>query len=817
MSVEMAQGAARLLVMLLSSSLGMVLAQAAAADSAQALPLPAFPPSSAAGPQEQRLLLEVHINGYATGKIAEFIQRGAMLWTRPGELRDIGLRLPESVAAGGESLLPLSALPGLDWRLVEATQTLELTAPAERLETTLLAVMSASGTDVPYQSGSGAVLDYDLVGFSSADESSTSGLFDLRAFSPWGVASSGFLAHFGDDARAWQQRTVRLDTVLVHSDPQTLRRYRLGDFISGGLAWSRPVRLGGARISSDFSMRPDLITFPVPTLGGAATVPSTVDVLVNGQRVMSRDVPPGPFEVPQLPVVTGAGTITLNVTDALGRQTTQTLPFYASTQLLAPGLQTYSLEAGALRRNWGSVSNDYGAAAASASYRRGLSRRLTAEAHAESAAGLGLLGAGLVTNLADLATLNFAAVGSTGGGHSGAQLTAGLQHLGRMFSFSTQASFAGRKFSDLGTIDGDPVPWRQIYASVGLSLGGVGSFGIAYAGIDRDGRVQPRAYVPSPGVGLPIGYGPQPGQHQRLLNASYSVQLPGNASLYATAYKDFAQDGDSGVMIGVTLPLGNRGTSASASVNRSGSETSSQLQAMKSANTVGDWGYNLYHANSPDTHHTGELSYKSPWLFGSIGVDQMHRQTSWRAQARGSLVTAGGRLFASNIINDSFAVVDTEGTPDIRVRYENRDMGRTDGNGLLLVPELRSFEINQLSIEPTDVPPDASITITHQKVRPMDRSGVVVKFPIHAAHSALLRLVDGRGQPLPLGSTLTLEASGAVLPVGYDGEAYADDLQAHNVGRVEFPDGRRCVVQFDYQPVSGDIPIIGPLTCRKEE
>ena len=51
--------------------------------------------------------------------------------------------------------------------------------------------------------------------------------------------------------------------------------------------------------------------------------------------------------------------------------------FYASSNLLAPGLQTYSAELGAVRRNWSVVSNDYGALAASATYRRGLSPILT--------------------------------------------------------------------------------------------------------------------------------------------------------------------------------------------------------------------------------------------------------------------------------------------------------------------------------------------------------------------------------------------------------------------------------------------------------
>src|SRR5205085_4374758 len=105
-----------------------------------------------------------------------------------------------------------------------------------------------------------------------------------------------------DRARSRRPATVRLDSTYVYSDFERDRRYRLGDGVSGGLAWTRPVRFGGAQVSHDFSMRPDLVTFPVPLLEGSAAVPATVDVLVNGGRVMSSQVAQGPFQVSQLPV-----------------------------------------------------------------------------------------------------------------------------------------------------------------------------------------------------------------------------------------------------------------------------------------------------------------------------------------------------------------------------------------------------------------------------------------------------------------------------------------------------------------------------------
>jgi outer membrane usher protein len=66
---------------------------------------------------------------------------------------------------------------------------------------------------------------------------------------------------------------------------------------------------------------------------------------------------------------------------------------------------------------------------------------------------------------------------------------------------------------------------------------------------------------------------------------------------------------------------------------------------------------------------------------------------------------------------------------------------------------------------------------------------------------------------VPLGSAATLRATKVAVPVGYDGDAYVEDLSPHNELTVERADGRRCAVAFDYHPVPGDIPTIGPLKC----
>jgi outer membrane usher protein len=236
---------------------------------------------------------------------------------------------------------------------------------------------------------------------------------------------------------------------------------------------------------------------------------------------------------------------------------------------------------------------------------------------------------------------------------------------------------------------------------------------------------------------------------------------------------------------------------------------------QKSVSEVGDWGYDGFISAGDSMHEFGQVQYKSPVGLFTAGVDSSAGQTTLRMESQGAVSLVDKGVFPSNTIFDSFAIVDTSPMPHVHVLQENRDVGITGSSGRLLVPDMRSFDLNHISIQPTDIPADITINNDAQQVRPQDRSGVVVKFPIKISHGALLRLVDETGIPLPLGSTAKLRATGAVVPIGYDGEAYLEDLSPHNEIDVERPNGRRCSVAFNYRPVPGDIPTIGPLRCME--
>jgi outer membrane usher protein len=751
---------------------------------------------------DQILLLDVQINGHSSGKIGEFTLRDRTLMARRGELHDLGFRLPVSRASKSESLIALSTLPGLTWRLDQKTQTLYVRIPNDRL---LPTVLQLDESERPtgrraIESGTGVTLNYDIVGTFAGSHNGATGFLDMVAFSPRGVASSGLLVRAGAvPSGTGTSMVIRLDSTYQFADANTLRRYSVGDFITGGFAWTRPVRLAGAQIRSDFSMRPDLVTFPLPSVSGSAAVHSIVNVLTNGNSVLSQEINPGPFEIQQLPMVTGAGTISMTVTNALGRQMNVTQPFYASSALLARGLQTFSGQVGEVRRNWGLVSNDYGKFAGIANYRRGLSSMITLEGSAEATPGTVMAGGGIVMNVGNLAALNVAAAGSTGSGGTGTQFSAGIQRLGRVFSLGASAIIADRNFRDVAAINGDPVPRQQLNANGGLSLRTFGSVGVAYAGLDGDNSANP--------VELSI----TSTQRAHILSASYSVQIH-HMAIYATEFRDLAGQGSGGLQVGLTIPFGRN-----SSVGVSGaSDGSGQAQVQRPAPRIGDWGYQAYVSGGDTQHEFVQGQYKSHLALLTSGVDINGGETTLRVESQGALSLVDGGLFPSNTIYDSFAIVDTGPMAHVHVLQENCDVGRTNSAGRLLVPDMRSFDLNHLAIEPTDIPPDATIDVTTREVRPQDRSGVVIRFPMKISYGALLQLVDEAGVPVPVGSTAKLRATGVTVPIGYDGDAYVQDLNPHNEIDVERPDGRRCSVAFNYQPIRGEIPSIGPLRCLEQ-
>ena len=63
-----------------------------------------------------------------------------------------------------------------------------------------------------------------------------------------------------------------------------------------------------------------------------------------------------------------------------------------------------------------------------------------------------------------------------------------------------------------------------------------------------------------------------------------------------------------------------------------------------------------------------------------------------------------GELRATRTVTDSFATVEVGGVADVTVYYDNQPVAHTDANGIAVVRDLRSYDVNRLSIDPLQLP-----------------------------------------------------------------------------------------------------------------
>ena len=785
----------------------------------------------------RNLHLDVLLDGQAIGLIGAFRQnqRGEILAVRK-ELEELGVRVPARFEVEDE--VALGAIPGLSFSYDEAAQRIDIKLPpGGRLPKTYDAQPASAPAPSPDRSSTGAVLNYTLFGTSEDKHlrnfwryPTLSAAVDARLFSPVGVFSqTGILSD--QSLVGGGTEALRLETTWTYSDPGSLVTYRAGDLISSGLAWTRPVRLGGLQFQRNFGLRPDLITLPLPSVTGSAAVPSTVDVFVNGTKTISQDVGSGPFRITNIPVLSGNGNASVVVRDASGRRSETSLPFVVSSNLLRPGLFDFSAELGMPRLQYGLRSSIYDEGlAGSASGRYGLTDTMTVVAHAEGAQRLGMGSLGGIFGLGQYGVLTAAGAGSWRDGLLGGQsyVSFETQLWGVSFMAASQRTFGS--YRDLASVSGAPFA-----GLAGVSGGYVASVAsAALTGNDWErlllppralDRVSVSLPIPALGGAVSLGFAhvkPVLGRTNRIVNASYTRPLWGGGSFYATFYTDLADRGSAGVFAGLSFPFGSNITS-SAGANRTGSSWSLAADLNKPVDQeVGSVGWRIrdVEGQAGQKRRSASIAYRGSAGLVEAGIAQTESGFSGTVQLDGSVAVAGGSVFAANRIDDAFAVAKV-GAPDVDVLFENRVVARTNASGNALIPTLRSYQPNKISIDPRGLPVDAISETTVEVRAPSDRAGVVVDFGVRSTgNAAIVILHDKVGRPIRVGATGALQAglrgANASAPefiVGYDGRSFIENLAADNEVVVKLETGN-CTARFPFAPQANTQVSIGPVTCR---
>ncbi|MEZ3500715.1 fimbria/pilus outer membrane usher protein [Pantoea sp. KPR_PJ] len=771
---------------------------ASLAETFSSLPPPPLLESSG---EQPRYMLELVINQRETGAIVPVERRDGHVLVRAGDLQRAGIpseKLPDP------QRVDLSQWQAVKADYDSAGQRLLLTVPPAWLPDQVIGD-AQNGPRYPGRTSSGALINYDLYASRTTGTGTRlSAWNELRLFGTAGQFSSNGVWQQQTEGRAPVQDEgyIRYDTWWSNEDEESVIGWRVGDLTTDALSWSNSVRLGGIQIGRDFSVRPDLVTYPLPAFSGQAAVPSTVDLFINGYRSSQANVQPGPWSLTNVPFVNGAGDAVITTTDAVGRQVTTTLPFYVSSTLLKAGLSDYAFSAGAFRNHYGIKNFDYGDGAASGSLRYGATDWLTLETHAEGSNGLAMGGAGAMFRVGSLGVVNGALAQSQMRDESGTQYSWGYQYNNSWLSIGTQHTLRSQGFGNLALLSSRSgnnsystttysLARRSAQYNASVSLNQYGSLGAAY--IDISG-----------GDGL----------HTRLLNLSWSKTLWGNASLYLSASRDRQQGRWSGA-ISLIIPFGEH-SSASVSVERNQQgENNQRLYLSRAMPSDGGFAWDASWANQggeSGDYRQASLRWRNNKIDTSAGFyGDDDYNTQW-ADLTGALVLMDSEVFAANAINDAFVVVKTN-YPDVNVRYENQSMGRTDRHGYLLVPSISSYYPAKYDIDTLDLPADMTTPKVEQRFAVKRQSGYLLHFPIEKLRSASVILHDADGQPLPVSSQVLRDGQ-ATEYVGWDGITWMENLRASNPVRVETPDGRRCTTELRLpsgQPQA--LKTYGPITC----
>jgi outer membrane usher protein len=745
--------------------------------------------------------MEVTVNGSKSGTWL-FVERANTLYVQKEALDEWRILINKTALAiefHGQSFYPLSAVPGYDAKIDFANQSVELLFAPQSFAVTKLGSITEKRPVVSPVMPS-LFLNYDT-NYTRSELREAPSTEDLSVLTEVGMSNG--LGVFttsangrnltGDKALGNKSQWLRLETTFSRDYPEQNKTLWIGDTSTRTGLLGRNVYFGGIRFGTNFYLTPGYVSQPLPALTGLSAAPSTVELYVNDVLRQTSEIPTGPFSINSFPILTGSGDARVVVRDLLGRETVIQQSFFTDSQLLAPGLNDWNVEAGSVRRNLGSANSSYGPEFASGLWRRGISNELTVEGRAAVTTKSSLWQIGAVKTL-PLKWLGKAALTSSNESSqgSGRQWLLGVQKIGLRFSASLEAQGASSGFRELGQLSEVKPIKQQIASNLSYASERWGSFGLGYAKILQ----YDTASVTT-------------------LSANYSIRVGKASNLVFNASEARTSHFNSrSVAVMLIVPLDNN-RMASLYANTRGSDNDFYTTYMQNPDLNHRLGWRVL-AGQQQNHGREEagLYYygQKGTLTGDVSVHP--GQSALRLGATGGLLAIDGYVFATQRLTDSFAVAEVKDYGDVGIGIGSNALAKTNAKGVALIPNLAAYQTNFIRLDPQNLPISAEIDSLEQQVVPARRSGVKANFPVRSGRGALLKIVMENRAVAPSGAFIKIEGDSQEFYVARRGEAFVTGLKAKNLLTMHW-EGQQCQLMVNLPPEKADeIPRIGPLICK---
>ena len=550
---------------------------------------------------------------------------------------------------------------------------------------------------------------------------------------------------------------ARQNSRLVYDVPEDAIRVSAGDIALGANgSFSVPPLLGVAIEKTYAMLQPSQNIRPTGKRTFRVERHSDVHVMVNDREVRRLQLPPGEYDLRDLPLTSGTNNVKLKIKDEFGKAEEVDFSILFNRTLLNPGISEWSLTGG-IKTDTGLLSPVYddGMPLLSATYRRGLSEVLTASLSAQGTVDTGLVGA-----------------------NSLVQTPIGLLSIDAALSAKPRAEFGWSVAGELA-FDADEF-WETLGSlQVGVDIMSADFMSNLSQVPAAGGRVRVSGAFSQP---LPAGYSASLSGHYQLAEMESDRGFGASVSLNRAVSNDLT--------IGVAAGYENRaesrggeldGLSLVARLNyRPGAGSFFTLQADGlSGKTIGAVGSDFREGGSQGSidlslEHmpregeengqslaSADLNYANSRIevnasharqFERLGTLVTNRRTSVNAGT--GFAFADGDIAVGRPVRGGFAIVNshkTIGEGTVRLgASEDGYQAETDGLGPLLVSDISAYAPTRLSYDVDNLPPGYDLgSGTFAFLAPL-KAGYSVTVGSDFAVTAIGILKDAEGKPVSL-------------------------------------------------------------------
>jgi outer membrane usher protein len=740
---------------------------------------------SAVRAQSQRAVLEILVNQVSAGE-SLVVLRGADALVGVQTLEDAGLQGfdGEREPIGAQEFVSLRSLaPAVSFRVDERDLRLHITADPSLLGQQVRDLYFGAPKDLVYKANTSGFVNY-AVNYTSNKQADlfTESALSMRGALLYNTVSANNLG------------ATRGLTSLTVDQRAAMRRWTFGDNLGftgplGGDSW-----IAGVTVAKEFAINPYFVRYPMLSVSTPISVPSVMEVQVNGQIVSREQVAPGLLDVRNLPMTLGRNDAQVIVRDAFGVERELSSTYYLTTSALAQGVQDYQYSVGFRRMGVGEKSWDYRTPVALARHRVGITDSVTAGGRVEVQPGRLYSGGPSLNLRLPIGEVEAATSVSSKRGAFGSAGLVGFSFTGRPVSAGGSVMVASRNYATLtpNPVGEDPKTEANVFA--GANIGGPISVTAQHSlrrlhqGISRE--------------------------RTGLLS---TIHVARNVELTASVTRVRDERGhDREAYAGITILFGK--STASAALVQDGRGNRMTVDAQRSLPVGEGYGYQM-HAESGDGMAYGVARYQTKYGRYELRQEQLYGESNTTVTAAGSIVGIGGGLYASRPVQESFALVRIPGVEGVRAFASHQEVGKTGRKGDLLVPDLQAYYANILDVADGDIPLQYAVPDVGQTLALPYRGGAVAEFGVQKIQRVVgvITVADQGGERIPSYGEITVTAKGREVssPIGSSGRFYFEDLPAGTHSAVVRDSaGKECSLILTVPLSDGTLVNLGPVRCN---